>query len=359
MINYKHNQFFKNEVAKLRIASAEDSIWAFARRYLPDDFNLPPSTMHKEMAELFKNASQSRCKRIAIAGPRLYKQSELACLVYVLWSICFGKEAFILLVGDTLQQACEQLTIIKDNLETNPYLLQDFPEATGKNTKSWQAKYFTSRNGVKVQATGLTQEPQVFIYKGKRPSLIIFDTMQEYLPHEENRFMSDMEYLENILKHSCSTETNVIVVGTIMHRLSILLKLFRLKPDWIGKRYQAIISEALNQPLWGQWQAIFNNEMDYEGNKGPQSAEVFFNNNKDAMLEGAKALWPEYENYHKLMEIKLSMMDNERFNCEKQNSPKDPFAAKRERMREALFALERQLAEEEKQAKSEIPQPSS
>ena len=307
------------------------------------------------MAELFKNASQSRGKRIAIAGPRLYKHCELTYLAYVLWSICFEKEAFIVLMGDTLQLACEQLTIIKDNLETNPYLLQDFPKAAGKNTKSWQAKYFISRNGVKVQATGLNQEPHVFTYKGKRPSLIILDTVQEYLPPEEYRFMSDMEYLENILKHSCSTETNIIVVGTIMHRMSILIKVFRLKPDWIGERYQAIISEALNKPLWDQWRAIFNNEIDYEGNKGPQSAEVFFNNNKEAMLEGAKVLWPEFEDYYKLMEIKLSMMDNERFNCEKQNSPKYPDRKKWERMREQYFALERLVAEEEKQAKSNIP----
>ncbi|OHB55205.1 MAG: hypothetical protein A2Y12_09265 [Planctomycetes bacterium GWF2_42_9] len=357
MIKPEHGNYIKNGLNNVQCRLNQESIIAFARKYLRDHFPLPPCSMHREISEILKEATRTRRNRIALAAPRLYNQSELVDIAYILWSICYQKESLIVLVGDTQEQASEQLAIVKDSLETNPDLLRDFPNATGK-TKSWQATYFTSRNGIKVSAAGLNQEPHPFTFRGKKPSLVIFDLLQVHLHDMERRSKTDMRYLSHIQSNSCGDETNIIVVGTIMHQKSILATLLDDRRSvWICKKYQAIISEAEDKERWKIWQSIFDCETDYQGESGAPVAEIYFKDNKEAMLKGAKVLWPECETYDKLMNIKASMMNNKLFNCEKQNMPPGIDYIKRERMRAQLLAMEREFAEEDKRNAAKTSSP--
>jgi hypothetical protein len=139
-----------------------ESVWAFAKNYLPDMFQLPPSIMHTEVSELLVTCSSERNKRIAVAEPYMYELSQLTCLAYTLWSICYQKESFIIIISVNHKQSEELLDLIKLELISNQKLRKDFPEAVGKNKLLWRRNELVTPNEIKLVTAGMNQEKKTF-----------------------------------------------------------------------------------------------------------------------------------------------------------------------------------------------------
>src|SRR5262245_41903216 len=149
----------ERRLQELRRESARRSLGAFARIYLHAHFSLPPSRMHSDVIGLLQRASVERDARIAIAAPRGHAKTTLVSLAYVLWSICLKSEPFIVLISNTGDQACDLLAAVKFELESNPLLLADFPEAaeppqSKPAPERWRRAEIITRNGVRVFAIG-------------------------------------------------------------------------------------------------------------------------------------------------------------------------------------------------------------
>jgi len=84
MIDPKHKPYILHSLKQTRREVCSKSIWVFAKTYLPEVFQLPPSMMHTEVSSLLEKIIKQHGTRLAIAGPCDYGLSDLTCLAYVL-----------------------------------------------------------------------------------------------------------------------------------------------------------------------------------------------------------------------------------------------------------------------------------
>lgn len=105
---------------------ALDSLEAFCKSYFPDVFYLPFSADHlrviAKMEAIVNDGGQ-----LAFAMPRGSGKSAL-CAAAALWAVLKGVHLYVLLIGATETDATTTLKGIREHLETNDILLEDFPE---------------------------------------------------------------------------------------------------------------------------------------------------------------------------------------------------------------------------------------
>lgn len=311
----------------------------FFRAYYFLHYNsIEDSLFHKELSQLLHGITISRGSKTAIAAPRESAKSTIVSLQYVLYCICHKVEDFILLISSTSEQASGLLKHVKDELETNQRLIQDFPDVCEVGTKPkpprWTQREIITRNGVKVLALGTGQQVRGRRNKEFRPSLIIFDDIEndENAQNPESYYKLDAWVTRSVLKAG-SIKTNVIFIGTIHHYNSLLAKFTSDKenPGWTKRIYRSVISWADHTELWERWVRIFNNQEEFEGEVGKKAAYWFYMQNARKMLKGTEVLWPQSKNYYELMELREED-GHASFDSEMQNEPINP--------KDCLFNLE-------------------
>ena len=303
----------------------------FARIYLSSHCPLPFSRMHREVFAAVADLVDRRAGRLAIAAPRGHAKSTIVSLAYVLWCVLYEREMLVLLVSATLGQVILLLKSIKDEIQQNAALLEDFPEichpkGTPGRPKPWRDNRILLRNGAMISAYGAGQGLRGAKNESHRPGLIIVDDIENYehvIAEEQRQKLS--EWFTGTLLHAGHPGTNVIVVGTILHHDSLLANL--VNPDdgrsWTGLKYQAVERPSDRPDLWETWSAIFRGREDHEDHSGPDAAKAFFESNQGEMVEGTRVLWPEREDYYALM-VMREREGRASFQAEKQNEPIDP-----------------------------------
>ena len=101
------------EASAVRRSASEGSIYTFAKMYLSAHLKFEPSEAHKEIYAELQKASNNRGVKLAVAAPRYFGKSTLITLIYILYSICYGKEKFIIIISNTASQATHTLDNIK------------------------------------------------------------------------------------------------------------------------------------------------------------------------------------------------------------------------------------------------------
>lgn len=331
MIPYDYRPPIVEDLSQVRRKMAAASPHSFARLYLRHHTKVAPSRMHLELYKLLQEASAVRQQRIAIAAPRGHAKTTIVSLAYVLWSVLYKKEKFVLLVSATREQAVQLLKTIRDELQTNPLLISDFPESCNPPGRKpaptpWKEHQIVLPNGSAIRALGANQALRGMKHNQHRPSLIIADDLEntEIVIVEEQRDKLRRWFRGTLMKAG-EPSTNVVVIGTVLHHDSLLAGL--TNPDsntgWIARRYKAVEQESDRQDLWDQWASIYRERDDYEGESGPDAAKGFFEASRVAMLAGTRVLWPEWEDYYDLMVLR-ECEGRASFQAEKQNEPLDP-----------------------------------
>ncbi len=312
----------------------EKNLLAFARAYLPHLFSASPALFHAEVAELLREASAERGQCLAIAAPRCSAKSTLCSTAYVLWSLAYRREHYILLISHTADQALQQLGHIKHELQTNPRLREDFPDLcrvadetpTPGSVTRWRKDEFVTATGIRVAALGAEQKIRGRRHREHRPTLIILDDFEseESVRSAEQR-EKRAEWLDRAVLKAGQPDTNVVAVGTILHYDALLARLLNTakSPGWICRKYRSVIRFSERQDLWDRWSAVFCGEEEFGGATGPDAAAAYFEAHRAEMLEGAEVLWPEREPYDMLMRERL-VGGRHAFDAEKQNEPTDP-----------------------------------
>ncbi|MCP4591830.1 MAG: phage terminase large subunit, partial [bacterium] len=272
-----------------------------------------------------------RAGRLAVAAPRGHAKSTIVSLAYVLWCVLYEHEKLVLLVSATAEQVVLLLKTIKDEIQQNSALLEDFPEicrpkgAPGQ-PKPWRNNRIMLPNGAMISAYGAGQGLRGAKNESHRPGLIIVDDIEnsEQVIHEEQRHKL-RQWFSGTLLHAGHPGTNVVVVGTVLHHDSLLANLVNPKDGrgWTGLIYKAVEQPSDRPDLWETWSAIFRGKEEHEGQVGTDAAEAFFELNRDEMLRGTRVLWPEREDYYALM-VMREREGRASFQAEKQNEPIDP-----------------------------------
>lgn len=336
IVLFDHDQAEKEvEETRKNREAGEKSIWEFGKIYLGHYLEYEQSKLHQDlyaMFEGFEPVNKDRVgERIAIAAPRGSAKSTIVNLLFVLWSICYEKESLIVLISSTATEANTFLGHIKDELEDNEKLLNDFPEICGapqgreKFTRKWMASEIVTKNGIKVVARGTLNKIRGIRHKQHRPGLIICDDLEDDESVKTNEQRGKVRnWFDKALLFTTRKQCHIFVIGTIIHYDSLLCNLLDNKksPAWTGSRYQSVIKWAINTELWEQWSAIYGHQSEYMGKSGPLAAKRYYEANQVDLNAGTDVLWPANEPYYDLMVEREANVAA--FNSEKQNEPIDP-----------------------------------
>lgn len=270
--------------------------------------------MHLDIFKMAQDAILDEDQNnICIAAPRGNAKSTLLSFALPLWCVLYKHKRYILIVSDTASQANEFLQGIRSELEDNKLIHEDFGELEGK---IWTQSDLLLSNDTRIQALGAGKKVRGRRYKQYRPDLIIGDDLEndENVANEEQR-KKIVDWQTKALNKAGAEYTDKIFVGTIIHYDSLLAKLLK-NPTYQTKKYQAIINWSKSDK-WNQWERLIT---DLEDKNRLETAEKFFLDNKEEMLEGTKVLWPEKEDYYNLM-LQYISDGPAAFSSEKQNEP--------------------------------------
>lgn len=327
---YRAGDPLKGEDGIRRALAAMDLAY-FGRAYLPHYFSRPSPQFHAELDTLWRDGvlkgivpigdnaklvdAQDGCRR-ATAAPRGHAKSTNLTFKGSLHAALYRYKRYIIILSDTSDQANGFLSAIKDELEDNGAIREDFGDLTGG---VWRENVIITSHGVRIDAIGAGQKIRGRKHKNWRPDLMVLDDIE----NDENvRTVEQRKKLENWFYKAVSkagdTYTDIVYIGTLLHYDSLLAKVLK-NPAYRSVKYKAVQSFSTS-PLWETWESIYTDL----GNEGRElEAKKFFEKNREEMLAGTKVLWEEKLSYYDLMVTRVSEGEAS-FNSELQNEPVNP-----------------------------------
>lgn len=250
-----------------RKSLTSDLIFGFAGSLLSPRFDEPAPTpdCHREWWDL----CCSKHKYVAIAAPRGHAKSTAITKAYVLASVLFRINDYVIIVSDTYRQAVTFLGEIKRELNSNDDLTTLFGVKKFLTDREDEIVIeLSDKASFKIMAMGSEQGIRGIIWNGKRPNLIVGDDLENdeivMNPDRREKFRT---WFFNALLPTMSERGKVRIVGTILHLDSLLERLMPKDIDkttiteplkssmtkevngWMSVRYRAH-SEKFADILW-------------------------------------------------------------------------------------------------------------
>jgi len=306
----------------------------FGRAYLGHYFTRETPDFHRELDRIWQSGvlkgkvplgeeAVAEIKRLpgcrrAVAAPRGHAKSTNLTFKDALHAIVYDYKPYILILSDSSDQAQGFLSDIREELEENRAIKEDFGDLQGK--KAWREDVLLTSTGVKVEAIGSGKKIRGRRHKNWRPALIILDDIEndENVRTPEQRKKLENWYFKAVSKAG-DDYTDIVYIGTILHYDSLLSKVLK-NPAYQSVKYRAVISWAENKDLWDKWEEIF---IDLDNENREQDARAFFDANREKMLKGTRVLWEGKLPYYDLMVMRVSEGEAS-FNSEEQNEPINP-----------------------------------
>lgn len=273
--------------------------------------------MHREMAQAADAMRLARSVRRAIIAPRGNAKSTLWSFAYPLRSALEGDEPYVWIISDAADQARQHLENINEEWETNGLLRELYPHVRVTARRKQRLIFST---GSTVEALGTGQRVRGKRRGANRPSLIVCDDLEndKHVASAGQRTAIWDWFTSAVLKAG-NPRTNVVLLGSALHRESLLLRACG-NPSWQPARYRAIEAWPRRMDLWADWERIYC-QVDRADHQ--QEARDFYDQHRDEMDEGARVLWPEYQDLYSLMRMRI---DDGRtaFEREMQGEPVNP-----------------------------------
>ena len=294
---------------------------------------------HLEMTDIIDNVSSDKVNaKIAIAAPRSHAKSTWFTKDFPIKEVCYRKRKYIIIISETPTVATANMEWIRNQLKHNKKLREDFGallspkdqsniKDNGEEFIAWHQTEGGARKQIAlVQAASTGQALRGRNWNGSRPDLIICDDLEDARPGgnastPEQRIKLLAWFAQTVmpLGDPKGKRTAFVIVGTTVHRESLLMHVLHKRSDFKSLVYQAIIDEPKRRDLWEQCRLIYINRAD---DSRAENARKFYEDNRTQMDDGAKVLWAEVQPLWKLMTWKW---DNGSlaFNTEYMNNPID------------------------------------
>lgn len=303
----------------------------FGRAYLPHYFIRESPEFHAELDKIWregvmkgknpitdaKEISRADGCRRATEAPRGHAKSTTFTFKDSIHAAVYAYKHYEIILSDSSEQAEGFLTDIKTEFEENAAIQEDFGDLQGK---VWKAMVILLSNGTKIEALGAGKKIRGRRHKQWRPDLILCDDLEndENVNTPEQRKKLRNWFYKAVSKAG-DTYTDIVYIGTLLHFDALLANVAK-NPSYKTVKYQGVISFATNTELWDAWEVIYT---DLSNDARQEDAKEFFEQNREAMLEGTAVLWEAKLNYYDLMVIRVSEGEAS-FNSEIQNDPIDP-----------------------------------
>ena len=306
----------------------------FCQTYFPHyvptpHFSLFQQFLFKRLPEVIDSPTDGREVHEA---PRGEAKSTYETQLGSLWSICRAlfieelglpskaRKHMIVIVMNTEEQAAEMLESIKAELDTNPRLAMDFPDATGRG-RVWQATTAITASNIKIRIGGTGKKLRGMKHGPHRPDLVFLDDLEndENVRQKSQRDKDEKFVLSAVLGLAGPAGgMDVFWVGTSLHYDAAINRVSR-KPGWRRRVFKSVTQWPDNMALWERWEAIYTSGGDDDEAREAAEAEAlaFYQANKAAMDAGEVVSWPQVRPLYRLMCMRAT--DHDAFNQEQQN----------------------------------------
>jgi hypothetical protein len=287
------------------------------RANVPHYLKVAPSAFHVDLYADLRDFHRTRGSRRNYRAPRGSAKSSIGTKGYALYCAVEGIEPFTLILSDAGPQAKEFLEDIRGELEENPRLAANYPDAVGKGPV-WRADDIVLRNGCRIKTKGSSGKIRGAGKRADRPSLVIGDDLNG----DDDAFSKTLRerklnWFKKAIQNIGDPYTNMLDFGTPIHRDAVVCQLTdgEISAGWETRSYRAIIRWPDRMDLWDTWMQLRLNLGDADR---AVTSDAYFAANREAMLAGSQVLWPEWEPLEALMK-KRAEIGEAAFNCEKQD----------------------------------------
>lgn len=224
----------------------------FGERYFPHLLTEKCAPFHYCLIDI---AEDREHERISILAPRGHAKSTWLSIIYPIWKIVQNRDIKIIIVSDTIEQAELFFEAIKEELEANERLIEDFgtfaqPTQRGAVNR-WQS------NRITVSRPTRSKEPTLFCagtrkrIVGKRADLIIVDDpLNDENTENTRQRRKTLRWFMKTLTPIANPDTGrIIVIGTRKHPEDLHAELSR-NPRYIQHIFKALGGDSHDTPLW-------------------------------------------------------------------------------------------------------------
>jgi hypothetical protein len=235
-------EFTKEEAIRL-YNLFHDDMEAFVDFFCSDVATAKIPDFHREMYKALRDED-----RAVIAAPRGFAKSTVAKL-YLLHCALFKKRKDILLVSASQSLAVEHLRYLKLKIENDPKIELFFGNIQGDK---WTENHIQIRHndGTLINLRAIGAGAQI---RGTRPDCILLDDMEkdDEVESEDQRKKLTV-WLNKACINTLLEGSQLIMVGTIIHPLSVLCHVLETKTTWHRRKYQAYVDgrEEKGKELW-------------------------------------------------------------------------------------------------------------
>lgn len=300
-----------------RVEKCKTAYGLFCTTYFPHYVRdgLEPSVFQAWVHGTFPTWARTPGTLQPVAAPRGEAKSTLLTQIGCVYLVVYGLAHMVPLIMGTTEQAEEMLEVVKAELEANPRLRMDFPDACGRG-RIWRAGVIITANNIKVKAYGAGKSIRGARNGPWRPDFIFLDDLE----NDENVKSKDQrDKLEEWIKKTVLNlgppdgSLCVMYMGTILHYDSVLAR-FLKSPLWKSRaqKFRSIITWPDRMDLWDKWEEQLLNE-------GEDAAQAFYVANERDMLIGAVVSWPAVRPLLQLMKRRAD--GHKAFDTEQQNDP--------------------------------------
>jgi hypothetical protein len=310
----------------LRRFVAGIDIEAFCKLYFPEEFHLDFPPIHQrflsDLSDIRQRAVDGKPGvRLVRAVPRGHAKSTFYARILPLHGFLFSWSPLTVLLGNTQVSARRLLKNIRELLETNEAIREDFGDLRGE---VWQEERIESAEGTTIVCFGAGSGAIRGVSKPEaRPSLIIGDDLDDDdSVRSPVQLAANKEWLDKsvmALGDQVRFTTSFVFVGTLIRKTSLLQHLID-SPDFDAIVEQGVKRFADNAELWAQWESWFLAQARDGRAPTDPATDAFYQEHRDELLAGTEVLWERPDAYYHLMRYRLSR-GQAAFDSEVQNLP--------------------------------------
>ena len=249
--------------------------------------------------------------------PRGYAKTTDAILK-IIHDLCYGLEHYVIVGSNTEPQAIQKVKDIRTELLDNVDLRAMYGEFFA--TKVQAATELVVARGdfrAKIQAVSAKKEIRGVKFGAHRPTKILIDDFEHSQEVESEEIREKyFNIFSEVFSKIGNKDTNIEVVGTILHKRSLLSGILK-RADYKSAKHPAILEWSEREDLWQKWREIYT---DLDNPERREASGEFYRKNKREMLKGTKVLWEEHESY---LDLQKEIVNEGRraFWKEKMNDP--------------------------------------
>ncbi len=209
---------------KVRVAITKESHWYFFHFYFAHYVKFPTADFQREIIGFTED---NQIKNLFIVAFRSSGKSTFITTSYPLWAI-LGKQQkkFILILGQTRNQAKQHMMNLKRELETNELLKRDLGPFQEERDEWGSTSLVFSNYNARITAMSIEQGVRGLRHNEHRPDLIIGDDIEDLgsTKTREGRNKIYNWFMGEVIPAG-DKNTRLIIVGNLLHEDSLLMRI--------------------------------------------------------------------------------------------------------------------------------------